>query len=49
MTTEEQALQILSVFKTICKKYGVWFTVEKEYKPNLRMIKIKEISIKVGK
>ena len=33
----------------ICSKHGLWCTVEQDLKPGLKMIRIKEISIKVDK
>ena len=33
--------------RSICVKSGLWITTEKEFKPDLKMIRIKEISIKV--
>ena len=43
------ALKVQSEFESLCKKYGLWFTIEREEKPDLKMIRIKEISIKVDK
>ena len=41
------ALVIAEEIEVICKKRGLWITTEKEFKPDLKMIRIKEISIKV--
>jgi len=41
------ALAIEAEIKNICTQKGLWITTEKEFKPDLKMIRIKEISIKV--
>lgn len=45
--TKDQALKLLEQIQSLCRQYGLWVTVEHENKPDLRMIRIKEISIKV--
>ena len=45
--TQQQAENIKQEIMRICNKYGLWHTVEYERKPDLRMIRIKDISIKV--
>ena len=45
--TQQQAENIKQEITRICNKYGLWHTVEYERKPDLRMIRIKDISIKV--
>ncbi|UCD87103.1 MAG: hypothetical protein JSV01_04880 [Desulfobacterales bacterium] len=47
MMTKEQALKLLEQIQSLCRQHGLWVTVEHENKPDLRMIRIKEISIKV--
>jgi len=44
---QEQALAVQHEIERICNKYGLFLTVEHQKRPNLRMIVIKEISIKV--
>lgn len=41
------ALKIRDEIQSLCKKYGLWISVEHVCQPNLKMIKIKEISIKI--
>jgi hypothetical protein len=45
--TKDQALNLLKEIESLCRQHGLWLTVEHENKPDLRMIRIKEISIKV--
>ena len=45
--TTQQAEAIKSEIISICNKNNLWCTVEYENKPDLRMIRIKEISIKI--
>ena len=45
--TKEEAIKVLNQIEAVCVKYGLWYTVETEKRPDLRMIKIKEVSIKV--
>lgn len=42
-----QAKKVLNEFKAIIEKYGLWNTITTEGKPDLKMIRIKEICIKV--
>lgn len=44
---EAQAQAIVAELKAICEKYGLWFTLEFEHKPNMKIIRIREISIKI--
>ena len=44
---KEAAVKVLNQIEALCIKYGLWYTVETEKKPELRMIRIKEISIKI--
>lgn len=46
--TPEKALDVQREIERICQKYGLWFKVEHLKQPDLRLILIKEISIKVG-
>jgi len=46
-TTTQQAEDIKREIISICNKFGLWYTIEHENKPDLRMIRIKEISIKI--
>jgi len=43
----KEAKQIEQEIKAICKKYGLWCNIEHIKKPNLVLIKFKEISISV--
>lgn len=45
--TKDEAHKIQQEIEALCRKYGLWFYVEHENKPDLRMIRVKEISIKV--
>lgn len=47
--SKAQALQIQAELEDLCRKYGLWFTVQHELKPDLKMIRIQEISIKINK
>ena len=47
--TQTQALSLEKELLELCRKHGVWVTVERELKPDLRMIRVKEISIKIDK
>jgi len=42
-----KALDIVKEFKLLAEKQGLWITVVTEGRPQLRMIRIQEISIKV--
>lgn len=44
---KEEAQEVLALIKKVCRKYGLWLTVETEEKPDLKFIRIKEISIKI--
>ena len=44
---ELKALSIQQKFLDLCKEHQLWAIVEHIRKPDLKMIKIKEISIKV--
>lgn len=45
--TKDQALKLSEEIQSLCHQHGLWVTVEHENKPDLRTIRIKEISIKV--
>jgi hypothetical protein len=45
--TKEKALQILREIETVCKKHALWFDVKMEQHPDLKMIRVQEISIKI--
>ena len=45
--TEAEAIAIQDEIKEYCAGHGLWVSIEHERKPNLKMIRIKEISIKV--
>ena len=47
--TQTEALKIQAEIEAICKKYGLWWYVEHAKKPELDIVRIKEISIKVDK
>ena len=44
---KDQAMDIVLLFRKVCKKNNLWMTTEYEEKPDLKMIRIKEISIKI--
>ena len=44
---EPKAMNVLNEFKALAKKHGVWITTVMEEKPDLKWIRIQEISIKV--
>jgi hypothetical protein len=46
---EIEARQLLEEIRDLCKRHGLWVTVEEEHRPELKMIRVKEISIKVEK
>ncbi len=46
---EVKARAILKEIQELCEKHGLWFSHTEERKPDLRVIKINEISIKVEK
>ena len=46
---EIEARQLAAEIRELCKKHGVWLTMKEEFKPDLAMIRIEEISIKVDK
>jgi len=41
-------VKILNQLEAICVKHNLWYVVETEKKPDLKMIRIKEISLKIG-
>lgn len=45
--TELEARQIAEQIRNLCKRHGLWVTVEEEHKPDLKMIRVKEISIRI--
>jgi len=44
---KSKAKEIEHEIISACNKYGLWCTVEYDRKPDLKMIRIKEISIKI--
>lgn len=44
-----KALNLQAEIEALCKKHGLWVAIEHEKKPDLKIIRIKEISIKVDK
>lgn len=44
---KDQALKLSEEIQSLCYQHGLWVTIEHENKPDLRMIRIKEISIKI--
>lgn len=45
--TKEEATKVLNHIEATCLKYNLWCVVETVKQPELKMIKIKEISIKI--
>ena len=43
----DEAWNIVNKIKAICKEEGLWIFVKTEEKPDLEMIRIEEISIKI--
>jgi len=46
--TPQKANEIVTQIKKICTDNNLWHTVEAENKPDLKIIRIKEISIKIN-
>ena len=46
---EPEARKLVEMIVSICEKYKLWAIIEEERKPDLKMIRVKEISIKVEK
>jgi hypothetical protein len=46
---EKSAKLVLSQIEKVCKQYDLWYVVEEERKPDLRMIRVKEIFIKIDR
>ena len=46
---EPEAKELLKKLISICAEHGLWVTIEEERKPDLKMIRVKEISIRVDK
>jgi hypothetical protein len=44
---KEDAIRVVNQIEAICLKHNLWCVVESVKQPELKMIKIKEISIKV--
>jgi len=42
-----QALQIQKQFQDLAQKHGAWLKITHDFKPDLKMIEIEKISIKV--
>lgn len=47
--TKEDAIRVLNQIEALCIKNDLWYIVETEKRPDLKMIKIREISIKIDK
>lgn len=47
--TKPEALKLQQKIQDLCTKYSLWVDVVHILKPDLKMIKIKEISIKIDK
>ena len=47
--TPDKAQKVLNEIRSICEKNGLWFSVTSEMKPDLKMIRINEISIQIDK
>lgn len=45
--TKEEAIKVLNQIEALCVKNDLWYVVETDKRPDLKMIKIKEISIKI--
>lgn len=43
----DQAEAVKQEIVKICNRYGLWYQIETDHKPNIKMIRIKEISIKI--
>ncbi len=48
MINKPQALQIQAELEALCRKYGLRLIIQHELSPRLKMIRVKEISIKVN-
>ena len=46
---ELEARKLVEQIKALCASHNLWLSVREEHKPDLRMIRIEEISIKVEK
>ena len=46
---ESEARKVVEMIVSLCEKHGLWAIIEEERKPELKMIRVKEISIKVEK
>ncbi len=47
--TKDDAIKVLNQIEAICVKNDLWYIVETEKRPNLKTIRIREISIKIDK
>lgn len=45
--TKVQALQVLEEVEAVCRKHGLYTTVERQNMPDLKWIVIKDIKIKI--
>lgn len=45
---EKKARAILTEIKDVCKKHGLWVSHTEEAKPDLKVIRVNEISIKIS-
>ncbi len=46
---KEEAVKVLNQIEALCMKNDLWYTVETEKRPDLKTIRIKEISIKIDR
>lgn len=42
-----QALKALEEVEALCRKHGLFCTIERQYRPELKFITIKDITIKI--
>lgn len=45
--TEEQAQRFVKEIEAVCEKYGAWYILEKVMTPQLNILRIKEISVRI--
>lgn len=44
---EQQARKIVSEIQAIAKRNGLWVSISEDHRPDLKMIRVNEISIKI--
>jgi hypothetical protein len=44
---EPQALRALADIEAVCKKHGLFYTIEQQKRPELKFITVKDITIKI--